>query len=316
MKKHTFRKKYILLICLFLMVLGALWEHRMEKQEEAQNPMPGAQAVLDSYRAHYYRKGEGESTVVFIAGSGTPCAYTDFYGLQNELSKDYQTISFDHAGSGWSTSTEVKRTVDCLADELFEIIEQAEGKADNLILISHSLGSLEAIRFAQKNPKRVTALIFLDGGSPEFYEKDSEISSILLNRTSAVLRITGVGRLLGKLGFSLPVYGENERDALLPADLKEVERAMFYRYLGNKENISNISQIQENAKAVLENGKLRGIPILVLSSDSGEKWQNVQEELAEWSDNSTQVMIKGAKHYLHWSNQQEVLTQINDFLQH
>ncbi len=53
--------------------------------ESNRYPPVGEFVDLGSYQAHYYKKGEGKITYVFITGSGTPCIYTGFFHLQNEL---------------------------------------------------------------------------------------------------------------------------------------------------------------------------------------------------------------------------------------
>ena len=60
---------------------------------------------------------------------------------------------------------------------------------------------------------------------------------------------------------------------------------------------------------------LQVIPILILSSDSGEEWNDVQTQLALWSENSKQVIVKNSDHYIHWSNCDEVLYYINSFIE-
>lgn len=72
--------------------------------------------------------------------------------------------------------------------------------------------------------------------------------------------------------------------------------------------------MNENALAVLEGPSLGDIPILVLSSDSGKQWQEVQTKLASWSENSEQVTLQGAKHYLYWSSYDSVIEHIDRFI--
>lgn len=79
--------------------------------------------ILGTYQMHYYSQGEGDVAFVFITGSGTPCAYTDFYMLQNRLSEVGQTVTFDHAGSGWSSETEAERSIENLVKELSILID-------------------------------------------------------------------------------------------------------------------------------------------------------------------------------------------------
>ncbi|KAJ49983.1 pimeloyl-ACP methyl ester carboxylesterase [Clostridium tetanomorphum] len=308
LKPHTF-----LLVILILLIIGVIWQELMVNSEKNQYTAVGNHVDVGSYNAHYYTKGSGNTIFVFISGAGTPCAYTDYYYLQNELSKYGQTISFDHAGLGWSSKTNAKRDIDSITDEL-SIIINTVSKKNKVVLIAHSLGSLEAIRYTQRNSERVLGIVFLDAGSPEFYSKDSELKSFALNRTLAAFRVTGVNRLFGELDVLLPMYGESMRYKKLPQSVREIDKAMYYRYTGSYSNFKNIIYINENAEKVLDGKLLGNIPILILSSDAGSLWRQVQEQLARWSDNSQQIMIDNGAHYLYWSNTEDVIKYIDTFL--
>lgn len=130
----------------------------------------------------------------------------------------------------------------------------------------------------------------------------------------AILRVTGINRFLGYLGMKLPYTGENLRYSLLPEEIKKIDAAMYYRYLGNNNNLDVLLHINENAKKVIENGQLKNIPLLILSSDSGEEWKVVQQELLNWSNVSKQKTINKSEHYMHWSNKENVLFEIKQFL--
>lgn len=306
------KRLYTLLIFITLLGCGAVWQSIMQDKEMKEYKPVGTIIQVAEEEKHVYVKGNGDTCYVFIAGSGTPCAYTDFYGLQNAFSQYGKTITYDHTGFGWSEKTKNGYDVDNLAEELDTILTESDA-GENCILICHSLGSLEGIRFAQLYPEKVKGIIFLDSGSPEFYAKDSEIKSYFINRGCAMLRVTGINRFIGLFGIKLPLLGENARMSGLPSEIKGVEAAMYYRYLGNTANIENILKINENAEMVLEGGRLDNIPILVLSSDSGAKWEKTQKELGKWSNDAKQITIKGAAHYLHWTNQEEIIEEIQYF---
>lgn len=258
-------------------------------------------------------KGDGDVAFVFITGSGTHCAFTDFYALQNKLSTVGQTITFDHAGCGWSTDTVTARTIENLVKE-FSVLIDTVAPNKSIVLLCHSLGSLEAIGYAQVHSERVAGIIFLDSGSPEFYSTDSELLAKTVNRGSAFIRTVGVNRLLGELGLLLPVYGENIRNQQLPDNLKSLDKAMYYQLTGNSSSLNTINLINENAMKVLAGPLLRQIPILVLSSDSGNEWNDVQMQLASWSENSKQITVNDSEHYLYWSNYDEVEKYIDEFI--
>lgn len=311
-KKRKRKIKYVVLV-LFLLITGFIWQALMQKHEWEEFEAVGEIVSVNSHDMHAYIQGDGNVSVVFIAGSGTPCSYTDFYSLQKELIPYAKTLSFDHAGYGWSEKTDIPRTIDNLANELKELLYKT-GIEDQSVLVAHSLASLEVIRFAQLYPEAVKGIVFLDSGSPEFYNTLSERQSKLLNRTSALLRVSGLNRVLGNVGIKLPVTGENIRYPLLPSNIKKIDVAMYYRYIGNTYNISSIDLINENAEVVLDGGILNNIPILVLSSDSGDSWKQVQKQLASWSENSKEITLKKSDHYIHWTNKDEVVNEIVEFI--
>ena len=312
-KKFKWRKRYIIFGIVLILLITTIRQYIMVRKEERIYEPVGQFVDTGTYKAHYCIKGIGAPLFIFITGSGTPCAYTDFYQLQWDLARRGTTLSFDHAGSGWSEDTKEKRTITNLVSELEQIIAIVS-KTKPVILVAHSLGSLEAIAYAQTFPERVNGIIFLDGGSPEFYAKDSETMAYWTNRGIALIRTLGINRILGDCGLNLPMYGQNLRNNKLPGQVEELDQAMYNRYAGNSSNLATIRKMTENAKEICNGSRLGDIPILVLSSDSGEEWNKVQLQLAKWSTRSTQYTIKGAKHYLHWSNYKEVSMYMNKFL--
>lgn len=285
----------------------------MTQIEKSRYDAIGDYVDVGTYEAHYYSKGSGDTAFVFITGSGTPCAYTDFYDLQNMLSAKGQTITFDHAGSGWSSSTNTLRTIENMTDELAVLIDTVAPNKP-IIIICHSLGSLEAIRYTQTNPEKVRGIYFW------IAEVRNSIAQILncwqkkINRGTAFLRTIGFYRFMGEFGWLLPAYGENRRNKNLPEIVKDIDKAMFYRFAGNADSIPTINLINENATTVLKGPLLGEVPILVLSSDSGDEWNKVQIQLASWSENSEQVMIKNSEHYLYWSNYDQVSDHVESFV--
>ena len=308
-KKHIY--PIVLILCL---VAGTIWQSVMVQIEKSKYDAVGGFVDVGTYRAHYYSTGSGDTAFVFITGSGTPCAYTDFYILQNMLSEKGQTITFDHAGSGWSSRTNSLRTIENITDELSLLIDRV-APSKSIVMICHSLGSLEAIRYSQMHPEKVKGIIFLDCGSPEFYSTDSELLAKLLNRGTAFLRTIGLHRLMGEAGCFLPIYGEDQRNKNLSGIVKTMDKAMFYRYAGNADTLHTIDLMNENATTILNGPLLGEMPILVLSSDGGENWNKVQTQLASWSKNSKQVLVEKSTHYLHWSNFDQILEYIESFVE-
>lgn len=60
-----------------LLVIGVFWQMTMKKTEMRQYAPVGESINVNGHDMHFYNKGEGDSTIVFIAGSGTPNSYVD-----------------------------------------------------------------------------------------------------------------------------------------------------------------------------------------------------------------------------------------------
>lgn len=316
MIKKPYKKKRRLIFLSALMIiflLGGLWQDYMTKKEAAKFPPKGELYNINGHSMHLYGIGAGDATVVFITGSGTPCAFTDFYALQNELQQYARTVSFDHAGFGWSETTEKPRTIDVLVDELHELLEKSR-ETPPYILVGHSLSSLEVMHFAQKYPDEVKGIVLIDGGNPYYYAGDSELKAISINRLGAFFRTTGIIRALGNIGVVLPFYEENLRYNSLPEDIKKLDLAMYYKNVGNKSSLPVIKKMNENAGTVIDGGYLEDTPLIILSSDSGKAWEESQQQLLQWSNISCQETISKAAHYIHWTHKDIVIDKILELI--
>ncbi|OPJ62338.1 alpha/beta fold hydrolase [Clostridium chromiireducens] len=311
--KRKLRIKKVIIFIIMILLIGAVWQRIMVEKETNILSPHGEVFDINNHNMYIHSTGSGSNTVVFVAGSGTPSSFTDFYGIQMKLQPYVRTISFDKAGFGWSEKTDVPRTIDVLTEELHELLEKS-GQSSPYILVGHSLASLEVISFAQKYPAEVKGIVLLDGGSPEFYANDSEIKSYILNRFSAGLRVIGIARALGNLGIKLPLLGENLRYNALSGDIKKIDIAMYYKYLGNTSNLEYIKNINENAREVVENGHLYNIPLVMISSDSGESWEETQQQLLNWSNYSSQETLHNSSHYIHWTNTDYIVEKIKGLI--
>jgi pimeloyl-ACP methyl ester carboxylesterase len=307
MNKRRIFISFSTIVILFL--IAAFWQYTMSSYEIKQLNYPGKLIEVNNHKMHIYSTGNGSKTVILTVGSGTPCAYTDYYHIQNELSKVTRTVSYDRPGFGWSESTTVPRTIDNQVADLHELLNKA-GEKPPYILVGHSLASLEVIHYAQKFPDEVYGIVLLDGGNPEYYAGYYEYAALAMNIGLEGMRKSGLFRATGNLGFLPPIVGENDRNKLLPTELKRIDEIMFYNKLGNAENRSALRYINENAKKVIEAGKLGSIPLTILSVGEDPKWMASQEALKTWSINSEQEFISGAAHYIHWSEPEIVIKKI------
>lgn len=311
--KRKLRIKQVIVSIIIILSIGAVWQRIMVERETNISFSQGEVFNINNHNMYIQSTGSGENTVVFVAGSGTPSSFTDFYRIQRELQPYARTVSFDKAGFGWSEKTDIPRTIDVVTEELHELLEKS-GQLSPYILVGHSLASLEVIRFVQKFPNEVKGIVLLDGGSPEFYANYSEAEAYTLNRFCAGLRVTGIARIFGNLGIKLPFVGEDLRYAALPSEIKNIDIAMYYKYLGNTNNLNYIENINENAKEVVKNGYLKNIPLVIMSSGSDSGWEKTQQELLNWSNDSSQETLCNSSHYIHWTNTEYIVKKIKELI--
>jgi pimeloyl-ACP methyl ester carboxylesterase len=313
-KLHKRRFFHVLALVLIILVISILWQHNMNFYEKEKYNPPGQLIKVDNHKMHIYAAGEGSPTVIFTVGSGTPCAYTDYYYIQKEVSKTARTISYDRPGFGWSESTAIPRTIGTQVDELHELLCEA-GEKPPFILVGHSLSSLEVIHYAQMFPEEVLGIVLIDGGNPTFYANYSEFSALALNRFFEGMRLTGVARALGNIGIFPPFVGENQRQKLLPHDLQQVDKIMFYNKLGLDKNRDALKNINENANEVIKYGKIGGIPLVILTAGKSTKeWKESQIQLKSWSSNSKQAEVIGSSHYIHWNYPNIIVEEIHELI--
>ncbi len=80
--------------------------------EEAAYPPLGRLVPVDDHRLHVYAEGQGDSTLVFLTGSGTTAPAPDFKGLYSRLSDGYRTVVVERAGYGCSEDGGTPRGID------------------------------------------------------------------------------------------------------------------------------------------------------------------------------------------------------------
>lgn len=117
-----------------------------------------------------YTAGEGEETLVFLAGSGTSLPTLDFKPLWVNLSNHHRIVVLERAGYGFSDTVQgLSRDLDTVLRETRLTLERS-GEKPPYTLVAHSMGALEALYWANKYPNEIRAIIGLDPAIPVTYE--------------------------------------------------------------------------------------------------------------------------------------------------
>ncbi|TCW57990.1 pimeloyl-ACP methyl ester carboxylesterase [Bacillus thuringiensis] len=290
------------LAILILLGSGVIYE-KIRVQQDLKSYTPSGKLYnINGENMHLYAGGQGNVTVVFASGWGTPNPYVDFYPLYEKLAPHVKFAVYDRFGYGYSDTTDKKRDIDIITNEIHEIL-QASGQKPPYIFVGHSLGSLETIRFAQKYPDEIQGIVLLDSGSPEYYYDDVE-TPISGGFTNKLLINTGVFRMLFHSDSVIEKSRKNRNGLkFVPDKLKEIDLTASLLKLKNDKIDDELRQSKTNAKIVLDDKQPFPFPLTVLTADylgaTDEVWNKYEKEFTSWSLQAKQLMIKDTDHYIH-----------------
>ncbi|MEW5914571.1 MAG: alpha/beta hydrolase [Thermodesulfobacteriota bacterium] len=132
----------------------------------------GAYAQLDGHKVHYISQGWGAPALVLI--HGWLCDLEYWREQIPVLAKNHRVIALDLIGHGKSDAPRLAYTQGLLARSVLAVMDQAGVK--DAVLVGHSMGAAVARRVALEHPRRVRALISMDGAleMPPLDPKDYE----------------------------------------------------------------------------------------------------------------------------------------------
>ena len=262
----------------------------------------GELVTVNGHKIHVYVRGkENAPAILFMAGHCTVAPVYDFKVLYEKLTQEFKVIVIEKFGYGYSDIWDSPSDIDSLVSVQRQALA-ALGEAGPYILAPHSMSGLEAIRWKQKYPDEVSAIVGIDMATPLSFSVWTEKEIKKTVRLMKVLRTLKLVPLLTSL---------NHR-SLSEEEIKQHE-------LLKKRNTFNICCVNEaaavlqNARIVGEDGNIR-CPALLFSSngkDQERDWVENQQRFAE---------ILGAKlvsydcgHYIHHFKSEEMSREIVQF---
>lgn len=304
-------KILVLLLCAAFTVSFVNHRIRLHEEDALISP-PGQMVTVDGHRMHVFTEGEGERTLVFLAGGGTPSPVLDFQGLYSLLSDDFRIVVVERLGYGYSDDGDEPRDVDTVLDGTRAALKGA-GIDGPYVLFPHSMAGLTAIRWAQEHPDEVTAIVGLDAAVPGSYADVSMPHRLLLEafRLGADLGITRLipGYADGEPAIASGSLGEHDR---------KVYRALLYRRTETKPMIEEIEAVEENARVVASEPAPQ-VPMLFFTSngdgtgiDTGS-WRRYQRDFLAQVPDGEQVLLD-SPHYVHDDRAVEIAEDSREFL--
>ena len=310
--KKAFKIILAVMAGLALLLLLCFVNHQIQLRREEPLFSPLGELVeVDGGRMSVYVDGEGETTLVFLSGSGTCSPILDFKSLYSLLTDTCRVAVVEKFGYGFSDVTDKSRDIDTILEHTRAALAGA-GVEPPYVLCPHSMSGIEALYWAQKYPDEVSAVIGLDMSTPAAYD-GMQISAPLL-RLLQFGGAAGLTRFIPGLSDSAAIQG-----GTLTQQEQDVYRAVFYRRTMTSDMVNEALCVKESAKKVAGGG-IPQVPFLLFCSDgsggtgfSKDDWRAIQAGFAA-DCRDAQVVYLDCGHYVHDYEYDRIAGEIKNFL--
>jgi pimeloyl-ACP methyl ester carboxylesterase len=258
-------------------------------------------ANITNEKLAYKTFGSGEPLVMCTGYSSNMDLWST--KLIDILCKKYQVIVFDYRGMGYSTNSSSSFTINDLATDLKELLDELKIKKTSLL--GWSMGSFVAQMFAINYPEKLNKLILYAGncGGSEAIEPNEEIVKILSSPSSTPMEF------LSTLFPDEWLAAHSEPWKCLP----EAKEPYNFQTIG-LQYYAIEKWTSPGGGSAGKLGKLK-MPVLVITGDNDKvvplKNSSIIAELIEFS---TLVIVKNSGHGLMYQMPETFANHILDFL--
>ena len=263
----------------------------------------GELVTINGHKIHIYIQGKKHApAIVFMSGHCTVAPVYDFKVLYEKLLHDFRVIVIEKYGYGYSDICESP----CDIDTLVSIQRQALAivqETGPYILAPHSMSGLEAIRWKQKFPDEVCAIVGIDMATPLSFSVWSEEDIKKTVRLMQVLRRLKLASALASVST-----------LSLTADEIKQHKLLKKRNAFNICCINEAVEVLNNARVVGEDGDIQ-CPALLFSSngeDQEKDWILNQQKFA--ASMGAKLIAYDCGHYIHHFKSDEMCKEIIEFI--
>lgn len=263
----------------------------------------GEFVTINGHKIYVYRTGNVNGPkLVFMAGSGTVSPIYDFKLLYQKLSEKFRIIVVEKFGYGYSDIYEAAGDIDSLVSVQKQALDMLDEKGP-FILLPHSMGGLEALRWSQLYPDDVKALIGIDMATPLSYSRWTDAD------------VTKRKKLLTTLKkFKLYKLSTASFNDSLTDSEKEQLRLLQKRNAFNECYGCEADNVKKNA-AIVGESDYKKIPTLLFCSNGNQTFKNWIEDQKEFAGIMNANLISyDCGHYIHHYKSEEMSSEIEKFV--
>jgi len=313
-----------------VVTVGFIYENSVRASIKSKYLAPGRMINIGSHSIHTRLIGKGDVTIIMDAGAGELGSFA-YLPIENQLAQQAKVLLYDRAGCNWSEQSEYKRTPEEISKELNQVIKQLDISGP-LILVGHSQGGLNMMKYAAMFRDHVNALVLIDAAHPNaFHEMPVEVREVLMNASGNIDLVNVIARigllrlLMPKDALQLPepVDGQNTDSIAVTLTSFFPQTMNYCIYPEHKEGVINHGLTMADLN-------LDSLPVRILSASGSMRgpsggppgwnddlenmhiqyWRDMQKGLLAISTNSELSVLKDGRHYIQFTNPDTVVNTI------
>ena len=237
-----------------------------------------------------YSEGNGDITIVFMAGSGIGCPSLEYRPVYRRMSDQYRIAVVEKAGYGCSGKAVTERTVENLVEESRTAL-RALDILPPYILAPHSYSGFEAIWWANTYPDEIKAVLGLDMGLPNMMKAQAkeiphDKKKAMVDRSRALMQKISKRGLLDKLlrNRTVNASGLMKSDELTEEEKKFYEE-VYYKNIASEAVFEEAILAEENALKAESTGYLKCPACFLVSNMRSPvralSWQQAAKDYSE-----------------------------------
>ncbi|MBO4877407.1 MAG: alpha/beta hydrolase [Ruminococcus sp.] len=299
----------LILLVVFLIVMTFINQILLKKNKALYETPLGQLVEVDGHNMSIYTEGEGDHTIVFMSGWGTPSPILDFKVLYSRLSDDNRIVVVEKFGYGFSDMVDGERDMDTILRQDREALEKA-GINGPFVLCAHSFSGYEATLWAQKYPDEVEAIVGLDMCTPNCESTETlKSNDKLLGLAKFVNRSGKYTGLLRLANFDM--------SGTLTDDEKRIFTEIACHTTAN-DTIMNEGDLDTELAMIdeLNASPLPTVPMILYASadySGQELWVSGMQAMADASTNGKVIKLD-CGHYVHDFEYERISSDIKTLL--
>ncbi len=307
--------------------VGAVYERIGEWRDEERFPIVGRRVDIGGRSLNIFCSGEGAPAVVFESGMGLS-GYSWVF-VQREVSRFTRACWYDRAGYGWSDPGPYPQDSLTVSKDLHRLL-QAARVSGPFVLVGHSLGGFHVRVYNRLYPAEVAGVVFVDSS----YEGET---SAIPTRTVTDLPapIFRFGAWVAEIVYRVGLFRlltEPPNMQAIPKGLTAQDWITAHAFpvrTGATTAKEIYVQCRDEAMAAGTFGDrplivlTGGLPSMVGTSPVEERrilreqevWIGIQADLTRLSTRSKQVVVRNARHTIHYDRPDVVIGAVREVVQ-